>query len=105
MRFAWEYCQTMNPAALRWGETGPLLIHQAIEAAQLGDFMHPPAVFCPVDYPDWASLLAPRPEWELPEETYAVHLWNEMWRQGGAGKDERYPDTSLYERLKRRYLD
>lgn len=104
MEYAWDHCQKADPKKLRWGDVGPELIARAIQAKGLGDFVSPPAVFCPVDYPDWASVLEPRPELTLPEETYAVHLWNEMWRQGGATKDARYPETSLYERLKRRYL-
>lgn len=104
MEMAWEYCQRCEPAQLRWGQTGPDLIRYAIQKAGLEDFVHPPEVFCPIGYPEWRTMLEPRPEYRLPEGTYAVHLWNEMWRQGGAAKDGRYPETSLYEALKRQYL-
>src|SRR5262249_38771045 len=31
--------------------------------------------------------------------TYAVHLWNEMWRRSGFAKDDRYDPACLYERM------
>jgi hypothetical protein len=36
-------------------------------------------------------------------ESYAVHLWGEVWTQAGWDRNGRYPARSLFERLKRRH--
>jgi hypothetical protein len=100
MAYAWEICQSKDPAALKWGETGPALIAQAVERFALHDAVQPPAVFCPLPYAEWERVLdADAPE--LPPEAAAVHLWNEMWRREGRDKDATYDPRCLYERLKR----
>jgi hypothetical protein len=46
---------------------------------------------------------------DYPDEAYSVHLYHAMWVLGLGGQPRidpngKYPDTSLYETLKRRYL-
>ena len=100
MAFAWETCNAKDPAALRWGETGPALMKQAVEHCGLEDAVQPPEAFCPIPWPEWRRLLDGDDALELPAKSYAVHLWNEMWRRGGADKDGEYDPRCLYERLK-----
>ncbi|MCI5142063.1 MAG: hypothetical protein D3909_10150 [Candidatus Electrothrix sp. ATG1] len=38
------------------------------------------------------------------ERSFAVHLWNEMWRIQKMDKDKQYPPSCLYETLKKKYL-
>jgi hypothetical protein len=100
MGWAWDVCQSKDPSALHWGETGPTLVAAAVERFSLESFVQPPHVFCPVPYTDWRCFLdVDPPPW--PEESAAVHLWNEMWRRGGLDKDAAYDPRCLYERLKR----
>jgi hypothetical protein len=40
----------------------------------------------------------------LDDRTFAIHLWNEMWRRAGQDKDGQYHPNCLYEALKRAYL-
>jgi hypothetical protein len=97
---AWEVCAAKDPALLRWGETGPALLAAVVEQLSLQSCVQPPQVFCPIDYSDWRRLLEADPP-AIPQETVAVHLWNEMWRRDGRDKDEAADPSSLYERLKR----
>jgi hypothetical protein len=100
MGWAWDVCQSKDPASLRWGETGPALVAAAVERFSLQDAVQPPAVFCPLPYTEWHRLLdADAPA--LPDESVAVHLWNEMWRRDGCDKDAAYDPRCLYEGLKR----
>lgn len=100
MAYAWEVCQSKDPSQLKWGETGPALLAQAVERFSLQDAVQEPAVFCPFPYAEWEKVLdADAPE--LPAEAAAVHLWNEMWRREGRDKDGTYDPGCLYERLKR----
>lgn len=102
MARAWEVCQSKDPGALEWGETGPQLLRAVLD--ELGLATVPPEVFCPIPYDRWDGVLDPGLSWEPGEATRAVHLWNDMWSRAGRSKDGSYPAGCLYERLKARYL-
>lgn len=105
MAYAWGVCQTKDPEQLIWGETGSQLIGAAVRKFSLEKFQKPPHVFCPLGYAEWHRVLEPEVEVMLDAGTYAIHLWNEMWRRAaGQDKNARYPENCLYEKLKRRYL-
>ena len=104
MAYAWGVCQTKNPRDLVWGETGPRLTGEAVRKYSLEKYVKPHRVFCPVGYTDWRKVLEPGAEALLDERSYAIHLWNEMWRADGQDKNAEYDRDCLYERLKRRYL-
>jgi hypothetical protein len=57
-----------------------------------------------VHFSVWEKLLDPAADWNFDGQTYAIHLWNELWRRAGQDKDARYPAACLYEQLKQRYL-
>ena len=104
MAYAWSVCQTKNPARLVWGETGPRLMAKAVKKFGLEKYKQTAQAFCPVDYEQWDKVLQPDVELLFDERTYAVHLWNEMWRVAGQEKNAQYHQTCLYEKLKRNYL-
>jgi mannosyltransferase OCH1-like enzyme len=97
-------CRAKDPEKLVWGETGPRLLDASIKEFALDEYLTVPRVFCPLGYTEWAAALDPAARLTFGEETYAVHLWNEMWRRDGRDKNGRYHPDCLYERLKRRYL-
>lgn len=101
MAFAWETCNAKDPATLRWGETGPALTKEVVERFGLHDAVQPPEAFCPVPWWELPRLLDGDHPPELPAQSFAVHLWNEMWRRGGRDKDAQYDPRCVYERLKR----
>jgi len=102
--WAWECCAQLNVSNLKWGQSGPALFGESIRLHDLLNHVQPPSVFCPVGFLEWQSLLDPDAVPALPEDTVALHLWNEMWRRSGASKDTAYPALCCYERLKRTYL-
>lgn len=104
MAYAWGVCQKKNPEKLVWGETGPRLMAEAVGKFSLSQCKQPSQVFCPLDYAEWHSVLEPDFEATFGETTYAIHLWNEMWRAAGQDKNAQYNPACLYERLKRKYL-
>jgi len=74
----------------------------------LQQFVKPPEVFCPLDFWDWKRLLAENanpPRQLFTNESYAIHLWHEMWRRAGIKLDpktgEPQPDffDALWQRL------
>jgi len=104
MAYAWKVCQRKNPARLAWGETGPRLMAKAVKKCGLGHYKTSHEAFCPIDYEEWCKVLQPGFELLLTERTYAIHLWNEMWRAAGQGKNAQYEPTCFYEKLKQNYL-
>jgi hypothetical protein len=105
MAYAWEVCGSKNPESLVWGETGPKLMAQAVARFSLQKYETPHYVFCPLAFQDWHRVLEPEGQISLDNDSYAIHLWNEKWRESRQDKNGRYPETCLYEQLKRRYLN
>ena len=103
MELALRRSLARDRATLRWGEIGPRLVGEVVDALGLARFVQPPAAFCPIGYGAWREVIAVLPP-SLPPDAYAVHFWNEMWRLAGLDKDAEYPASSLYERLKDRHL-
>lgn len=103
MEYAWRTCRSKDPEQLSWGETGPRLIEEAIKVFSLEKYLKPSHVFCPLGYLEWAKVLDSNANLAFDHSTYAVHLWNEMWRRDNKDKNEQYHPECLYERLKRKY--
>jgi hypothetical protein len=104
MRFAWETCLSKNPQDLRWGETGPGLMQEAVSKFQLDRYRKSYRTFCPVIHLEWRAILEPETEARAGDDTVAIHLWNELWRRAGQDKNGQYLESSLYEQLKNKYL-
>jgi mannosyltransferase OCH1-like enzyme len=104
MAYAWEFCLSRRPQDLVWGETGPRLVVEVLRCFSLDAYRQPLLAFCPVGYHEWPRLMDPNAEWRFGEHTYAVHLWNELWRREGCDKDRDYPPGCLLETWKRTFL-
>lgn len=101
---ALEIAQGLDLAQAPWGSTGPAALHSAVMDTGMQQAILGPMYFCPVNWWDIGQLVAPEIHL-LPEDAHAVHFWNEMWRRNFLDKEASYPPLSLYERLKRHYLD
>jgi hypothetical protein len=104
MQHVWDQCSKKDPAELRWGEIGPILFADSVRRFGMESFVVPPSGFCPIAWRQWQDILDPDVPCRFTGETYAVHLWNEMWRREGFDKDDAYAASCLFERLKARYL-
>jgi mannosyltransferase OCH1-like enzyme len=104
MAYAWKVCENKNPKRLVWGETGPKLMAKALSKFALQEYQRSSRVFCPVNYEEWQTVLDPDVGISLDDSTFAIHLWNEMWRLAGQDKNAQYDERCLYEKLKRTYL-
>ena len=102
MDYAWRVCQESDPQQLVWGQTGPRLMGEAVIKFSMEGYRQPAHIFCPIAFFDWRKIIEPGRV--ALDDSYAVHLWNEKWREAGQDKNAHYPEDSLYEQLKRRYL-
>ena len=95
MQYCWESCQSIGKD-VSWGVVGPKLLTESVSENHLSDAVVPSWVFCPLDWWQYEEVFLDTPV----GKSYAVHLWNEMWRRDGIDKDATFDDICLYERLK-----
>jgi hypothetical protein len=98
--------------SVAWGQIGPKLLSKQFYLSWfprelLGLRWAPrsiqaPEVFQPVDYWNVQDLVTPGKNLDV-SRSYAVHLWNEMWRVQGLDKNAEFDADCLFEQLKSRY--
>ena len=96
MQFCYERAASVDKETVGWGTIGPKLIAESVLKLNLQQYVVPPRVFCPVDWFNCHHILEDKP---IPDESYAIHLWNEMWRRAGINKDAKF-QPCIYEKLK-----
>lgn len=84
------------------GAFGPSLLERVLSGYESGDYIQSPEVFCPIHWQDTEKFIEPS-DLIFPDATFAIHLWNEMWRLNNLDKDAQYHPNSIYEILKRKY--
>lgn len=102
MRFALEQISETDLSQAGWSTIGPQLMQRIVRRFRLESFVKSPKTFCPI--PWWDARLMTKTTFGL-NNSYAVHLWNEMWRQQKLDKNGDYPAGCLFEQLKREYLN
>jgi len=88
---------------IHWGELGVNLISRMIFRNDLGKFVQPPETFCPISGYGLNRLIGASDK-KIPENAFAIHWWHELWRRRKLDKSGQFPESSLYEQLKRKYL-
>lgn len=101
--FCYQICLEKDKLTLDWGVVGPKLVKSAVEYFEMEDSIKTYDVFCPLGYQHANLLVKPDITLDFPDTTYAVHLWNEMWRRNSLDKNKKYNDSSIYEKLKKIY--
>ncbi len=92
---------------IAWGEAGgPVgftrILHYLNLLREDKDYNY----FYPVHFTCWHSVF----DGSISEEilsgcnTFSIHLWNEMIRRACLDKNQTFPENSLFEKLKKRYL-
>ena len=104
MSYALRVCHSKNPQELKWGETGPQLLHSAVHKFSLRKYVKSAETFCPIAPYRFFDAVMPGRCLDFGETTYAVHLWHEYWRRYDIDKEEVYVSNCLYEKLKAAYL-
>jgi hypothetical protein len=102
-----DYCvkisESKNKAELKWSEIGPRLLGEAVERFALHGHRVGHRVFNPVNWFDFAEVLAPGFEPSRLAGSHAVHLWNQMWRHHGVDPEAAPAPGSMYAYLLDRY--
>lgn len=102
-RSCWVVASTIDRNNIGWGTIGPKLLTMAVFEHDLEPWVVPVNTFCPTNWFD-AEIDPVNPICPDLSNSYAIHLWHEMWRRKGIDKDGEYPQDSLYEKLKHAIL-
>jgi hypothetical protein len=98
-----KVCESKDKNEIRWSEIGPYLLGEAIGRFGLQGYQVAPHIFNPVDFFVFRDILAPEFDMSRLSGSYAVHLWNQMWKSHDVDIETDAPPDSLYGMLKRRY--
>jgi len=93
--YCWNVCCLKDPMKLKWGETGPKLVKEAVTVFSLNNKVKESAMYLPIMYSDIHKFLDNIP---IPE-CYVLHFWHEIWRRKNLDKSFIYDQNTLYERL------
>lgn len=93
---------------ISWGEAGgPRALTNALKHFNMLHLTKPFTYFFPVHCANWKTIFDETlaQDTDLFADTYAIHLWNEMGRRSeGFDKNASFPENSLIEQLKSKYL-
>jgi len=101
-------CISKNNKTIQFGETGPKLIQQLVDKYNMTQYVKSYNVFCPIHYNNVADLLKENSTIdefmaEITHTSYAIHLWNELWRRLKINKNGIFPASSIYQYLLDKY--
>ncbi len=80
----------------KWGLTGPKLLTRMVDEYSLDGFIKGQNAFYPIDFEDTSLFFQ---DTTLPQESYGLHLWNEILSRQSIDKDEVYSRDTLFGRL------
>lgn len=103
MEYCYDTALSRKPEELNWGDTGPKLLTQAMSKYELYDYIVHPNVVCPVDWWNCTDFISKSISDVVGEDTYTIHLWNEMWRRNKMDKTVTYSENCVYEEIHKRY--
>lgn len=98
-----EYMAGKDLPNAQWGVYGSRFLQEILSVYESKEYVQPPAVFCPINWHEVELFFKDEIEMSF-ENSYAIHLWNNIWSKRGINKNATYSPTSLIEKLKSKYL-
>lgn len=102
LQYCWDRCLTMHIPSIPWGASGPALMTEAVNHLGLHQYVRQPNTFCPIPWWEVGRFGDPTDNVKVPEESHALHLWNEMWNHFKMDKKV-FPAGSFYAKLRQEY--
>lgn len=93
-RRCYERAVQIDPATIVWNELVALLERGVRELGLMG-YVLPARTFSPIVWRDVPDCVQGRKKFVPSRRSYAVHLYNEMWRRNGLDKSGPYPPGSI----------
>lgn len=103
-RKCYTFCSEQDKSTLPWGTVGPKLVSNTVKELKIENFVKPWKVFNPIGF-EQVGMIFDETFGDINlEQSYSIHLWNEMWRRYNLDKNRTYEDSCLFEKLKKKYL-
>tara|TARA_Y100000310_G_scaffold313849_1_gene362657 strand:+ start:1665 stop:2393 length:729 start_codon:yes stop_codon:yes gene_type:complete len=99
-KFCYDFCKEQNKETLEWGTVGPRLVKKAALDLGLANYVKPWEWFNPIGFEQFGMLFDETFGDMNLENSYTLHLWNEMWRRAGINKNQNFSKESLFGKLK-----
>jgi hypothetical protein len=101
---AFNACVVKDKNKIKFGQTGPVLIREFVKMLDLKRFASDYKTFCPINYYELNKIVTECENIDMfITGSYAIHLWNELWRRSGIDKNGDFPPDSLYQKLLYKY--
>ena len=99
MEYCYDIADGRDPQTLKWGETGPKLLTDAVLSLNLEGFILAPEVTAMINWWEVNQMVTLDYSDIANDDMYALHLYSEAWRRNGLDKNNRYPQDCIYEKL------
>lgn len=83
-----------------WASTGPTLLGKAVDEFKLHEYIVPTRYFSPIGHFEISKLFTPL---KVEQDSFSIHLYNEVWSMHDFSKYGVYPKKSLFESLKKQF--
>jgi len=91
--------------SFQWNDSGAGPLNRMIDKYSLHNFVERASVFCPLPTSLFERVVKENVQFSFEKTTCAIHLWHELWRRAKLNVDATFAAASLYEQLKRQYLE
>ena len=122
-----QYClnqiDSIDLNTMSFGKAGPFLFQKVVKELELENMVSPYRYFNPIAWKNVGELIlgertftnrikeyvrpalkpGTMPGRKISSDSYAVHLWNEVWRSSNFDKNGTYSSNSLFEKLKKKH--
>lgn len=98
-----NYIHSIDHTEIVWGELGPRLLRAVLKYYESDKYLKPPETFCPLNWDEINQLITTGQCLLDFKHSYAIHMWNEIWRVNQIDKNAKYHPESIYEKLKDKY--
>jgi len=103
LQHCYDVAHAADKQTLEWGQIGPQLFSSAVTRFGLDDFSMPTETFNPINFFEFEALRAPAFDISRLHASYAVHFWNQMWKNSETDPLAVPPSDSLYGMLLAKY--
>lgn len=98
-----NYIEMKDHSFVPWGSFGPKLFNTILGTYDCSKYISSTDTFCPINWYDTDLLFSIEPP-SISGNSYAIHLWNEIWRRKGINKNATFSSSSIIEFYKKLYL-
>ena len=112
MSYCLEKSKEKSFDKIKWAEVGPDLLTKAVKKFEMQESVFPPWKFCPIPWWKWENLSETSVRIRIIEgikrsvlKPYSYHLWHSKWGSDGKGKNDIYPQNTIYGSLQNEFLE